>query len=59
MSKKELTGNQTTESKIDEIFDKLDDNENEKISREEFISHCESNVFLRDILAPEMKETKN
>ena len=56
MNKKELTGNQATETKIDEIFEKLDDNENDMISREEFLDHCTNNIFLRDILAPELKQ---
>ena len=55
MNKKELTGNQATETKFDEIFEKIDDNENDLISREEFIEHCTNNIFLRDILAPELK----
>jgi Ca2+-binding EF-hand superfamily protein len=52
MDKKQLVGDQTVESKIDEIFEKLDDNENEKISKEEFVKNCSHNVFLRDILVP-------
>ena len=52
MNRKQLTGEQTLDSKIDEIFDKMDSNENEKISKEEFVSSCANNVFLRDILAP-------
>ena len=31
-----MVGNQNQETKMDEIYDKLDENENGKISREEF-----------------------
>jgi guanylate cyclase activator 1 len=54
MNKKQLVGDQTNATKIDEIFDKLDDNENEKVSKEEFVSNCSNNVFLRDILVPQV-----
>lgn len=52
ISKKQLVGDQTTDTKIDEIFEKLDENENGKITREEFIDNCSNNIFLRDILTP-------
>lgn len=52
MSKKSLVGDQTTDTKIDEIFEKLDENENGKITRDEFIENCSNNIFLRDILTP-------
>ena len=54
VSKKQLVSDQTNAAKIDEIFEKLDDNENEKVSKEEFVSNCSNNVFLRDILVPQV-----
>lgn len=54
MSKKQLVGDQTMETKIDEIFEKLDDNENQKITKDEFVLNCANNVFLRDILLPKI-----
>lgn len=52
MSKKKLVGDQTMDTKIDEIFEKLDENENDKISKDEFVRNCAENVFIRDILIP-------
>jgi Ca2+-binding EF-hand superfamily protein len=49
-----LVGNQNQETKMDEIFDKLDENENGKISREEFIDILSNNIFLREILSPKI-----
>lgn len=54
MNKKKLVGDQTTETKIDEIFMTLDHNENHKISRDEFITNCSNNIFLREILCPDL-----
>ncbi len=54
MNKKSLTGDQTLETKIEELFEKLDDNENNKISRDEFVNNCADNIFLRDILVPKL-----
>ena len=54
ISKKNLVGDQTTEYKIDEIFEKMDDNENEKITKDEFVNNCSRNVFLSDILVPKL-----
>lgn len=54
MNKKQLVGDQTMDTKIEEIFEKLDDNENDKISKEEFIKNCANNVFLRDTLMPKI-----
>jgi Ca2+-binding EF-hand superfamily protein len=52
MNKKDLAGDQTLDTKLDELFEKLDDNENQKISKDEFINNCADNMFLREILAP-------
>ena len=52
MNKKDLAGDQTLDTKLDELFEKLDDNENQKISKDEFINNCGDNMFLREILAP-------
>lgn len=52
MNHKQLVGDQTMDTKIEEIFEKLDDNENDQITKEEFIKNCASNVFLRDTLMP-------
>ena len=49
-----MVGNQNQETKMDEIFDKLDENENGKISREEFIDILSNNIFLREILSPKI-----
>ncbi|CAF0779606.1 unnamed protein product [Brachionus calyciflorus] len=54
MNKKKLVGDQTDETKIDEIFEKLDDNENDEITKEEFVENCLNNVFLRDLLVPNL-----
>lgn len=54
MNQKQLVGDQTMETKIEEIFDKLDDNENDKITKEEFINNCAQNVFLRETLMPKV-----
>ena len=54
MNKKSLAGDQTLETKIEELFEKLDDNENNKISRDEFVNNCADNIFLRDILIPKI-----
>ena len=54
MDKKKLVGDQTVDTKIEEIFEKLDDNENEKITRDEFIRNCANNVFISDILMPKI-----
>ena len=54
MDKKKLVGDQTLDTKIDEIFEKMDDNENDKITKEEFVSNCSRNVFLSDILVPKL-----
>jgi Ca2+-binding EF-hand superfamily protein len=54
MNKKDLAGDQTLDTKIDELFEKLDDNENQKISKDEFINNCADNMFLREILAPKI-----
>lgn len=54
MNKKQLVGDQTMDTKISEIFDKLDDNENDKITKDEFIGNCANNVFLRDALIPKI-----
>lgn len=43
-------GDQTTESKIDELFEKLDENDNQKISKDEFVNSCSNNVFVRNVL---------
>jgi Ca2+-binding EF-hand superfamily protein len=49
-----LVGNQNQETKMDEIYDKLDENENGKISREEFVDILSNNIFLREILSPKI-----
>ena len=54
MDKKKLVGDQTVDTKIEEIFEKLDDNENDKIARDEFIRNCANNVFISDILMPKI-----
>ena len=54
MNNKQLVGDQAVDTKIDEIFEKLDDNENEHITKDEFIKNCSSNVFLRDTLLPKV-----
>jgi Ca2+-binding EF-hand superfamily protein len=55
MNKKSLTGDQTNETKINEIFEKLDDDDNNEISREEFVSNCSGNIFMREVLAPDFQ----
>lgn len=55
MNHKQLVGDQTMDTKIEEIFEKLDDNENDKITKEEFVKNCANNVFLRETLMPKMK----
>ena len=42
------------ETKFDELFDKIDNNENKLISRDEFIETISNNIFLRDILCPDI-----
>ena len=54
LSKKKLVGDQTMETKFDELFDKIDNNENKLISRDEFIETISNNIFLRDILCPDI-----
>jgi len=54
MNRKKLVGDQTMDTKIDEMFMKLDHNENHKISRDEFIMNCSDNIFLREILCPDL-----
>ena len=54
MNRKQLVGDQTMDTKIAEIFDKLDDNENEKITKKEFVDNCANNVFLREALIPKV-----
>jgi len=54
MDKKKLVGDQTVDTKIEEIFEKLDDNENDKITRDEFVKNCANNVFISDILMPKI-----
>lgn len=49
-----MVGNQNQETKMDEIYDKLDENENGKISREEFVDILSNNIFLREILSPKI-----
>jgi Ca2+-binding EF-hand superfamily protein len=56
VKKKKLIGEQTTETKINDIFKKIDLNENNKISLEEFIDACSSSIFLREILCPDIAE---
>jgi len=51
LNKQNLAGNQTTDTKMDEIFDKLDENENGKISKDEFIDVLSNNIFLREALS--------
>lgn len=59
MNRKQLVGDQTMETKIDELFDKLDDNENEKITKDEFVRNCANNVFLRETLMPNILRNNN
>ena len=54
LSKKKLVGDQTMETKFDELFDKIDHNENMLISRDEFIETISNNIFLREILCPDI-----
>lgn len=56
MNHKQLVGDQTMDTKIDEIFEKLDDNENEQITKEEFVKNCANNVFLRETLMPQVQK---
>ena len=50
MNKKLLVGDQSLDTKIDELFEKLDDNENGKISKDEFVNNCVDNLFMREIV---------
>lgn len=54
MNHKKLVGDQTMDTKIDEMFEKLDHNENHKISKDEFVMNCADNIFLREILCPDL-----
>lgn len=54
MNRKKLVGDQTQETKIEEIFENLDTNENNKICEKEFVENCMNNIFLREILLPEI-----
>ncbi|RNA15231.1 neuronal calcium sensor 2-like [Brachionus plicatilis] len=54
MSKKKLVGDQTDETKINELFENLDNNENNKITEDEFVENCMNNVFMREILSPDI-----
>ncbi len=55
---KKLVGDQTNDSKIEELFEKIDDNEDKKVSKKEFVENCMNNVFLKNILLAEFTDSK-
>lgn len=45
-------GNNSPEAKVEQIFSKMDINGDGKLSKEEFISGCLQDEYLRKLLAP-------
>jgi Ca2+-binding EF-hand superfamily protein len=48
----ERKGTNSPEAKVDQIFQKMDANGDGKLSKEEFVSGCLQDDYLRRLLAP-------
>jgi len=49
---KEIKSSTSSDSKVDEIFAKMDTNGDGKLSKEEFITGCLQDEYLQRLLAP-------
>ena len=48
----EKKGSNSPEAKVDQIFSKMDVNSDQKLSKDEFVTGCLQDDYLRKLLAP-------